>query len=170
MLLALLVRSKTVPLALSILCLSLTENSLIAQGLGFTAIYVSRQLGFELQPQDLKSKVVTKLCKSLSRHQGKKMTPEMRKWLKIQIECKLKRSPGCSLIDLKEFIREDASHNWNAVNKKTLHNFLDRNMKKFQQTGNLKRKPGSGGENAISLRKVNRIVKLSKNKVWASSR
>ena len=66
-----------------------------------------------------------------------KMTPDMRKWLKTQIEVKLRRSPGCSLIDLKEWIRGDNSHDWSVVDKRTFHNFLNRNMLKFQQQGNL---------------------------------
>ena len=99
-----------------------------------------------------------------------KMTPDMRKRLKTQIKVKLRRSPGCSLIDLKEWIRGDNSHDWSVVDKRTFHNFLNRNMLKFKQQGNLNRKPGSGGENAVVLRKVNRMVKLTKNKLWKSSR
>ena len=92
------------------------------------------------------------------------MTPEQRAWLKEQIKVKMKREQNVSLKELKAWLKEDTSVDWSQVNSKTFHSFAQRNREKFRNQGNLKRKPGSGGNGEISLRKVHQIRELAINK------
>ena len=98
------------------------------------------------------------------------MTPEQRAWLKEQIQVKLKRDPNVNLKALKAWIKEDASVDWTTINKNTFHSFVQSNREKFRNQGNLKRKPGSGGNGEISLRKAHQIRQLSLNQRFRGTR
>ena len=97
------------------------------------------------------------------------MTPDQRKWLKDQIHVKMRREPNVSLAVMRNWILEDPSEDWRAINRKTLNSFLSSNMDKYRRQGNLKRKPG-GGPPEISLRKAAKITKLALNKRFRGSR
>ena len=98
------------------------------------------------------------------------MNADQKKWLKFQIECKMRRHSETTLLQLKHWIKEDGSQDWNTVNSKTFHNFVCRNRKKFQDTGSMKRKEGTGGHNQISLAKKVKIKRLAANKLYAGTR
>ena len=90
--------------------------------------------------------------------------PEQREWLKDQIKVKMKREPNVTLKAIKAWIKEDTSQDWNTIKRTTFHQFVQSNMEKFRAQGNLKRKPGSGEGDEISLRKIQQIKKLSLKK------
>ena len=93
-----------------------------------------------------------------------KMTPEQRAWLREQIIVVMRRDPNTTLKQMKAYVREDPTVDWATVNNKTFHNYLDRNMAKYRDKGSLKRKPGTGGNGQISLRKVQQLGRLTLNK------
>ena len=100
------------------------------------------------------------------------MTPEMRQWLTKQIEVMMIRNPNITLLEMKTWIRDDPSQNWDHVKKQCFNNFIKRAMDKFQEQGNFKRRtnPGSGGHNGISLAKARKIKRLGLNKLHTGMR
>ena len=100
------------------------------------------------------------------------MTPEMRDWLNKQIEVMMRRNPNITLIEMKTWIRDDPTHNWDHVKKQCFNNYIKRSMEKFRELGSFKRRtnPGSGGHNGISLAKARKIKRLGMNKLHTGTR
>ena len=82
----------------------------------------------------------------------------------------MRRESNVTLKAMKAWIKEDASIDWNTINLKTFHSYVDQSMEKFRTRGNLKRKPGSGGGGEISLRKAQQIRQLAINQRFKGSR
>ena len=68
----------------------------------------------------------------------------------------------------KKIIRQTCS-NTSERKRATFHNFVDFNMKKFIDKGDMKRREGSGGQ-SISLGKARQIKRESMNKLWKGLR
>ena len=68
--------------------------------------------------------------------------------------------------DVRDWIlsSEGLPFNFKEVNPKTLVNFVTFNVKKIQETGNLDRKTGFGGSNALRKSDVSKIKRLALNK------
>ena len=98
------------------------------------------------------------------------MTPEQKKWLKLQIEVKMRREPETTLLQLKHWIKKDTEVDWESVKKTTFHMFVKENRDKWLETGSLKRKEGTGGSNQISLAKKVKIKRLGVKKLNAGNR
>ena len=97
------------------------------------------------------------------------MSPEMRAWLKKQVEVKMKREPNSTVMTMKEWLREDTSVDWTEVGKQTFHQAVTRAMEKVRTTGSTKRRPGAGGKE-ISLAQRRNIRRLSMNQLSRSTR
>ena len=58
------------------------------------------------------------------------MTPEMRSWLRQQVEVMIRRKPNVTLQEMKVWIHGDNSYNWTDVEKQCLNNFLGKALKR----------------------------------------
>ena len=100
------------------------------------------------------------------------MTPEMRQYLKDQVLVYMRKYNNCTLEDLMAFCKEgdQGGFNLDAIRPDTLKKFMQYQMKKFVEEGNMKRRVGSGGTNKLPRRKVEEIKEHIVNKKWPSTR
>ena len=65
---------------------------------------------------------------------------------------------------------DQGGFNLDAIRPDTLKKFMQYQMKKFVEEGNMKRRVGSGGTNKLPRRKVEEIKEHIVNKKWPSTR
>ena len=92
-----------------------------------------------------------------------KLTKEYKEKLKDQVKVHLRKFPGASLQELKEFIKEGDPTVFNDVPRQQVNSLLKYNMEKFTTHGTLEFQSG-GGRPGMSQERKDEIIETCKNK------
>ena len=92
-----------------------------------------------------------------------KLTKEYKEKLKDQVKVHLRKSPGASLEEMKEFIKQDDPDVFQHVPRQQINSLLKYNMDKFTTYGTLDYR-FAGGRPGLSQERKDEIVDSCKNK------
>ena len=99
-----------------------------------------------------------------------KMTVKFQEFLKNQIEVYIRKYPDCRVSDVREFILEGDQGVFDLAlfPYKQQWNFINAQMKKFRETGSMKKRKGQG-KKPLPQEKVDQIIQKSVHKKFDGS-
>ena len=99
-----------------------------------------------------------------------KMTEKMQDFLKKQIEVYARKFPDCDVPEVRDFIEEGDQGGFNTglFPTKQIYRFIHDQLKKFRETGSMKRRKGQGRK-PMPQEKVNQIIEKAVHKRFTGS-